>query len=177
MTRYLAYAASGKEFEVEETLRERGFDVWCGRKVSFVRRGKKRRAEAVISPKLPNYVFLSLTPEEWHAMHSKPIKHMARTMYVLQTRDEKQLANFQYLVDAEHQEGLRVAERNDKAEMVQFEAGQDLVDLRGRFGEQALRFKRMVERAEDFPLIEAETEMMGRVVTVRLDPLDVKSYE
>lgn len=174
MTTYLAYATSNKEFEVQQALEERGFTVWCGRKVDFLRRGKKRRAEAVISPKLPNYLFLTLTDDEWHEMRSKPVKYLAPTMYLLKQHDEEQLNHFKALVDYDHAEGMKIAERNDKAEMVQFTKGQDLVDLRGRFGEQALKFRRIVERANDYPLVEVETEMMGRVVTVRLDPLDVK---
>lgn len=169
---YLAYATTGKEFEVETELKARGFDVWCGRKVDFLRRGKKRRAEAVITPKLPNYLFLSLSDKEWHDLHRKPVKYLAPTKHLLRRDDEEQLKTFRHIVDIDHQEGLKVAERNNVAEMAQFKEGQLLTDLRGRFAETALRFRRMVEAAGE-PFIEAETDMMGRVVTVRLDPLDV----
>ena len=70
-----------------------------------------------------------------------------------------------------------MAERNNAAEMVQFKKGQELVDLRGRFADQALYFRSIVERNNDFPMIEAETEMMGRIVSVHLDPLDVKGAD
>lgn len=170
---YLAYATTGKEFDVTQALQERGFNVWCGRKVNFLRRGKKRRAEAVITPKLPNYVFLNLTAHEWHDLHSRPVKHLASTMYVLRRDDESQLEAFKQIVDLDYQEGMRIAERNNVSEMAQFKKGQELTDLRGRFADNALRFRRMVEAAGQFPMVEAETNMMGRVVTVRLDPLDV----
>ena len=174
---YLAYATTGREAEVEAELQARGFKVWCGRKVEFVRKGKRRRAEAVISPKLPNYLFITMTADEWHRLHSRPLKYLAKTSYVLRRDDEEDFAKFRALVDMDHQEGLRVAERNNAAEMVQFKEGQALVDLRGRFGEQALRFRGIVERVHDFPVIEAETEMMGRIVSVHLDPLDVKGAD
>ena len=89
---YLAYATTGKETEVENELQARGFKVWCGRKVEFVRKGKRRRAEAVESPKLPNYLFITMTADEWHRLHSRPLKHLAKTTYVLRRDDEEDFA-------------------------------------------------------------------------------------
>lgn len=180
MTMHLAYATTGREFEVEEALTERGFEVWCGKRVEFLRRGKKRRAEAVTTPKLPNYLFISLTGQEWHDLRSRPTKYLAPTMYTLTEQDmrgPKGFERFRELTDESYQRGLGVAERNNAAEMVQFKEGEALIDLKGRFGEQAMKFRRIVERANDFPLIEAEAEMMGRTVTVRLDPLDVRATD
>ncbi len=173
---HLAYAASGREFEVETALTELNFDVWCGRTVEFIRAGKERRAEAQEKPKLPNYLFLSLTVDEWHELRKSQIKHLAKTMMMLRRDDERQLDKFKAMVHAGLEEGRRIAKSNDRAKMVEFTAGQELIDLKGRFGEQALKFRKIVERAHQlYPLIQAETEMMGQTVLVELDPLDVRA--
>ncbi len=171
---YLAYATTGKEFEVEQSLEDLGIDVWCGRKIEFLRRGKKRYAEPVESPYLPNYLFLSLSEDEWHQVMGSQVKHLAKTTYQLSGRDERHFDKFKNAVWDESLEAQAIIKRNDTAAMNQFKAGQKIKDLQGRFGEQLLKFRRIVEAAHElFPMIEAETEMMGQTVTVRLDPLDV----
>lgn len=184
MSTYLAYATTGKEFEVADRLKELGFDLWCGREITFVRKGKRRRPEAVERPKLPNYLWLTLEPEDWHDLHRRQVKHFAPTMYQLSARDLRGskdwigLNAFRVAVDAAYAEGQRIARNNDIAEMAQFERGQKLIDLTGTFGETVLRFRRMIERAHELhPKIEAEMEMMGRTVRVELDPLDMKAVE
>lgn len=175
MSVYLAYAITGKEFVVADKLAELGFNVWCGRSITFVRKGKRRRPEAVEKPKLPNYLFLTLTPEEWHDLDRRNVKHLAPTFYLLRRDDERALAKFRAEVDAAYAEGQRIARNNDLAEIAQFKAGERLVDLTGVFSDAVLRFRRMVERAHEMhPRIQADMEMMGRIVTVELDPLDVK---
>lgn len=178
MSIYLAYATSGREFEVAEKLASLGFTVWCGRAITFRRKGKRRRPEAVEHPKLPNYLFLTLTPDEWHDLHRRDVKHLASTLYMLRRDDERALATFRHEVDTAHREGHRIARNNDLAEIAEYKRGQRLVDLTGTFGETVLTFRRMIERAHEMhPRIQADMEMMGRVVTVELDPLDVRAAE
>lgn len=196
MSTYLAYATSGKEFEVADKLASLGFTVWCGRRIDFIRKGKRRRPEAVEKPKLPNYLFLTLTPDEWHDLRRREVKHLAQTMYQLTARDiagrppvkNKEgvlidpgwigLAAFKEQVDAAHAEGQRIAKNNDIAEMAQYRAGQRLVDLTGTFADVCLTFRRMVERAhETYPKVEADMEMFGRMTRVYLDPISVKAAE
>lgn len=178
MSVYLAYATSGKEFEVANKLSSLGFTVWCGRSITFARKGKRRRPEAIEKPKLPNYLFLTLTPDQWHDLHRRDVKHLASTFYQLRRDDEKALAAFRHEVDAAHAEGRRIARNNDLAEIAEYKRGQALVDLTGTFGEAVLRFRRMVERAHELhPKIEAEMDFMGRSVRVELDPLDVRAAE
>jgi hypothetical protein len=182
MSTYLAYATSGKEFEVADKLASLGFTVWCGRRIDFVRKGKRRRPEAVEKPKLPNYLFLTLTPDEWHRLqrlkNEGQIKHIAGTMYQLRRDDEDALTEFRAGVDGAHAEGQRIAKNNDIAEMAQYRAGQRLVDLTGTFADVCLTFRRMVERAhEAFPKVEADMEMFGRMTRVYLDPISVRAVE
>ena len=184
MSTYLAYVTTGQEFAVADKLAALGFDLWCGREIIFVRKGKRRRPEPVERPKLPNYLWLNLEPEEWHDLRRREVKHLAGTMYQLSPRDLRGsrdwigLNAFRAAVDAAYAEGQRIARNNDLAEMAQFERGQQLIDLTGTFGETCLRFRRMVERAHElYPKVEAEMEMFGRTVRVELDPLDVRAAE
>lgn len=178
MSTYLAYATTGKEFEVADKLASLGFTVWCGREITFLRKGKRRRPEAVEKPKLPNYLFLDLTPEEWHDLHRRDVKHLASTLYQLRRDDIKALATFRHEVDQAHAEGQRIARNNDLAEIAEYKRGQALVDLTGTFGDAVIRFRRMVERAHELhPRIQADIDMFGRTVSIELDPLDVRAAE
>jgi DNA-binding PucR family transcriptional regulator len=179
---YLAYATSGREFEAADRLTALGFTVWCGRRIDFIRKGKRRRPEAVEKPKLPNYLFLTLTPDEWHRLQylkdEGQVKHIAGTMYQLRRDDKEALTEFRAGVDDAHAEGQRIAKNNDIAEMAQYRTGQALVDLTGTFADVCLTFRRMVERAHEMhPKIEAEMELMGRMTRVYLDPISVKAAE
>jgi len=178
MTVYLAYATTGKEFAVTEKLEELGFSVWCGRCIEFKRRGKKRRPEPMETPKLPNYLFLSLSDADWHRLRQSEVKHLAQTLYPLSRGDTRALANFKLAVEGAYEEGQRIARNNDIAQIAEYKRGQALIDLSGKLGEVTLRFRKMVERAHELhPKIEAEMEMMGRWVKVELDPLDTKAAE
>ena len=176
MTVYLAYATTGKEFEVADKLAADGFDVWLARKIDFIRRGKRRRPDPVERPRLPNYLFLSLTDAEWHRLHQNVPKYLAGTMYALRRDDERELDRFRGASDTEYAKAQKAAQNQEA--IAEYVRGQRIVDVTGTFGDACLTFRRMVERAQDLhPRIEAEMEMLGRVVKVELDPLDVRAAE
>lgn len=174
---YLAYARTGKEFEVEQELREMGIDLWCGRKIEFRRSGKRRFFDPKEEPALPNYLFLSLTAGEWHEVNNSGIKYLAKTMHTLSRRDEKGLKAFRVEVGDLYQRARRIVDSNDRAAMCRFNPG-DKISLRAEsvFSGQVLSFRRMVQRASDMhPMVEAEMESLGRLTKVLVDPLDVKA--
>lgn len=176
--KYLCYAAAGREFDVAEELAGHGARPWAGRKIEFIRRGKKRRPEARETPYLPNYIFADMDDDCWHRVMKANIRYLAKTTYILGGMDLRAYEAFVTAVDGEWHEAQEIIRRNDTAAMQEFKAGDALKDSKGRFGENLLRYRGMVETAHMlYPLIEAETEMMGQTVVVRLDPLDVSAYE
>lgn len=178
MKKYLCYATAGRELDVAKELEAEGASTWVGRKVDFIRRGKKRRPEPVETPYLPNYIFADMDDDCWHRVMTAQIKYLAKTTYMLNSLDLRGYASFVAAVDGEYNLAQEIIRRNDTAAMQEFKAGDALKDSKGRFGENLLRYRGMVETAHMlYPLIEAETEMMGQTVVVRLDPLDVSAYE
>ena len=173
---YVGYARGRKEMEVEDSLRDLGITAWCGKLMVWSRSGKKRRAEPRVIPKLPNYIFFDATPEQF--FEAKGVKHLAPTFTALADRDMRGFERFRARVDAEFAEAQRIAANANKAEISEYRRGQKLVDVSGRFGDTLMTFRRIVESAHELhPLIEAEMDFMGRAVTVRLDPLDVRAGE
>lgn len=171
MSLYLAHAKAGKEFEVAEVLRAIANDAWVPRKAVFVRRGKKRRPELEVQPYLPNAIFVDLEDDQFHLIGT--VKYLARTTHVIGPRDARDIERFRARVDAEMKEAERI--QGNKEAIQLFKAGQAIEAINGPFKDTALRFLRMVERADMLhPQVEATAEMFGQTVRVALDPLDVR---
>ena len=172
MTTYLGYARTGREFQVTEDLNAIGLQTWCGRKLEFIRRGKKRRPEPVESPYLQNYIFAELPAERF--LEVRGIKGLAKTLTPLCAPDMLSLARFQSEVEAEYQKAKAIARNQDA--ICEYKAGQALTVISGNLQDTMLRFREMVERAHDMhPKIRADMELFGQTVSVEIDPLDVKS--
>lgn len=178
MNVYLAYITTGKEFEVRDKLTERGIACWIARKVDLVRRGKRRRPDVVVSPYWNNYAFVTLADEDWHDLRDRPVKHLAPTMHPLRRDDLKEFAALRSSNDEAYTHAMRTIESATKAELAEYRRGQAIKPISGSFADTLLRFRRIVESAHDLhPMIEAEMDLMGRVVRVKVDPLDVRAAE
>jgi transcriptional antiterminator NusG len=179
MTTWLAYITTGRELEVGEALAARGIPCWIARKVTLKRQGKRRRPDVIVDPYLPNYAFLELTDAQFHDLHhGQPVKHLARTMHPLRRDDEEALAAFRTDIDRSYRAAMLAVENSTRAELAEYRRGQIIRPISGPFADTLLRFRRIVESAADLhPMIEAETELFGQVVRVKVDPLDVKAAE
>lgn len=161
------------EFAVERQLREMGLEAHAPRKVDFLRRGKKRHPEPVVSAYLPGYVFADIPPHRY--MDAMQCRGLSRTMMAVPAKEaERQVRSFITAAAREEAEAQRIIERNDRTAMREFSAGDALQIIAGPFMEQAVEFRRMVQNAEGWPEIEAETVLFGQSVRVRIDPLDVR---
>lgn len=171
-TTYLAYAKAGKEFEVAQAIGDLGLAVYCARKIEFLRRGKNRRPEPVESAYLTNYLFAEIPAERF--LEVLAVKHLASTLTPLSGPDMRSLGEFRERADAEYDEAQRISQNQDA--ICEYRVGQALRMMDGRFSDKLLTFRSMVERAHDLhPRVVMDMEMMGRVVSVEADPLDVKA--
>lgn len=161
------------EFAVERQLRALGIEAHAPRKIEFKRVGKKRHAEPITSAYLPGYVFADIPAELFtRAIHCRGISSTLLAVTPQEVR--RHVQPFLAKVDDENAEAKRIIDSRDRAAMCQFEPGQALGILAGPFMERAAKFLRMVQAAHDLhPMIEAESEMFGRAVRVKIDPLDV----
>jgi len=164
------------EFIVTRKLQARGFDVWCGRKMEFIRAGKKRRAEPKVRPYLRNYIFVDVPPGRIFDVVS--VQGIAPTHHYLTPHIVAELFRFREMVDTEYHEAERISLNREAVAVTGYEPGQALRYMSPGFEDALLRFRRIVEGASDlFPKIEAEMAAMGRTVRVKLDPLDVRAAE
>ena len=174
MITYLAYAKAKKEFEVEQDLRDLGLAVWVARKIEFVRRGKRQVFEAKEAPYLPNYIFIECPDSAFKDVRAH--KHIIGKPEPLSGLDMRSLGIFREHVEVEYQDAQRV--EGNQVAMKAFKAGQAMRFVDQRFEDNLLRFKEMVETAEhSYPRVRMEMEMMGQVVEIDADPIDVRGVE
>lgn len=161
------------EFAVERQLQDMGLTAWTPRKITFMRRGKKRHPEPVIEPYLPGYVFAEIPARAFHeALQARGA--FSTTLHLSQGSFAAVRA-FQSRVEAENAEANRIIAANDRAAMVQFNPGDALEILAGPFAERLVKFRRMVMAGNPaVPQVEWETDMLGQMVRGTVDVLDVK---
>lgn len=161
------------EFAVEWQLLDMGLDAYAPRKIDFLRRGKKRHAEAVTSPYLPGYVFANIPADRYFDV-LREVRGLSRTLMAIPRAEERSIRAFIVRAEAEQVEAERITRRQDRAAMQAFSAGDALAIISGPFMDQAVTFKRMVTNAAGWAEIEAEAELFGQAVKLTVDPLDVR---
>lgn len=171
---YLCYAKSGREFDVEAELLELGIDVYCAKRIRFVRKGKQRRPEPVIEPYMHNYIFADIPARLY--LDAMAVKFLASTTYAMNRGDVKALNKFRAVVDAEYE--VEDRKRQNSEAVNEYEPGQALKFIDGSFSDTVLRFRDVVERAHDMhPKVRFTFDMMGQEVTGEADPLRLKAAE
>lgn len=187
MTLWAAYVTHGMEFDLVEDCTVLGVEAVAPRKVEAIRTGNRRWPEARITPYLPNYVFVSATPEEWHWL--REIRYVRDIMGI--GENEARLVR-EFIATVETQFAVRRTEI-DRAEaimrdrdaskaqrreaikaMQHYQPGDMLEVITGPFAGQLVRFGQMVERA-NATLPEIEVALDGlQWGNMRMDPLSVK---
>lgn len=196
----LAYAITGKEFVAMDDLTRYGIDHWRGVRIEFERRGKQRTAEPHEYPAIHNYIWLRPEPEQMR--HLSGVRFLGSTFHFLGPRAITDLQRFQREVEAKEAEAraiiveqerameiakdkARAAESKRaemaaqramiKASLAEYAAGDPIIIRDGILAGEMATFKRLVQGAKDvFPFVEAEMEMLGRITTVKIDPLAVR---
>jgi len=172
MPTYLAYTRSGTEFATEEALEDLGLTVWCGRAVQSHYNRKTQEYRVEVNPALPNYLFICMTDAEYHALQDMPgrPKGLAPHLTQLTDGDMRDVERFQAMVDFNEGAAWDRIHRNERPE-IDFKPGDALES--GQFEGLALRFEDVV-RDNGAWKIKVEAEMMGRAVSMTLDPDDVR---
>ncbi|MCA0961166.1 transcription termination/antitermination protein NusG [Salipiger bermudensis] len=161
------------EFAVEQQLRGLGIEAHAPRRVTFVRSGKKRYAEAQVGAYLPGYVFADIPALLY--MDAASCRGLSRTMMAIPLKEvQNQVQTFIAAAAEEEAEADRIQARNDRAAMSQFSSGDALEIISGPFMDQAVEFQRMVQNAEGWPEIIGNASLFGQSVRIRIDPLDVR---
>lgn len=169
---YMLYARGGREFEVAEAMQDIGIDPICETRCVFKRVGKDRRATPHDEPYLPNYIFAQVPEDTYLAVMQ--IKNISTTTTPMSKRDLQTVLRYQEACQAEYEEAQRII--RNKGAVCEYNPGQAMRFLDGRFSDKMLTFRSIVERAHDMhPKVVMDMEMMGRVVRVEADPLDVKA--
>lgn len=168
---YILYARSKQEFTVADELRLMGCDVWCGRVIRWKRTGKKRRPEPHEEVALPNYLWATMTAEQFQ--DSKRIKYLASTRQLVTHSQERGLRRFQRMVD-EAYEKADEQRRRAEAPLPEFNVDQALTIIGGPFKDMVVKFRGIINAAD---ALNREIEADGPFGKVRIDPLDVRAAE
>lgn len=175
----IAYARSGHEFDIRDELKEAGCAATVPRKVEIVSRGKDRKAKLEDIPLLPNYVFLEMTLDGYHALTRTggKYKYLASTYQIVPLRLEANMRRWMAGIEATAQREIERYKRGEELSL--FTQGEALHVTHGPFAEwlehQHVTYRRIVQAAGDpFPSVEVETELFGRITRVTVDALHVR---
>ena len=185
-TEIMAYATTGREFEVMADLAALGVAHWPGRRIEFERRGKSRVAEPFEYPALPNY--LRITAPSHMLSDIMDIRHLSRTIKFLRLpEDVRSWQRFQDEADARYAEAKRIIAERDRLSaakasrqeiinvIAQYKAGEPLEIADGPFAGMLATFGRMVVKpGTSFPMVEATVQIFGRDNDIAVDPLSVR---
>lgn len=170
---WIGYARSGHEFDVEADIRALGIIANVPKDLVAKRRGKQRHPEPCDQVVMTNYVFVRCTDDDWYRLLD--VKHLARRKMLVPVGQENRV---QWFIENWQGEYERAAARVAAGERLsQYRPGDRLDILGGPFRDQLALFSEVVEADEGIPRIKAEVEMMGRMVPVDLDVLDVRKAQ
>ena len=170
MTLYAIYTPAKQELATEAAILALGVRAECAKRVDLIRQGKRRWPDPVISSYLPNYVFAWLDPADWHQVAK--VKTV-RDMIGIGPAAERGVSSFLARIKGDYLGRMSQIEAGER--VAQYDPGDLLTILTGSFVGQLAKFGRMVETANElFPQIEADMQIMGRSVRVKLDPLAVR---
>lgn len=162
-----------KQLWAQEALRRMGIASWCGTSVSFKRVGKNRVPDKFENPYLPNYLFVDIGPNQ--LFDALSVDHIAPSVQIVPRNEMERLRAWQGEVNDLYDAAQRV-DANSKASVAEYKEGQAIKALSGPFEHFPLWFEKVAKAAHDqWPMIEAEVDIMGARRKVRLDPLDVRA--
>ena len=176
----IGYARSGHEFDTAEDLRSFDIAAITPRDIKAESRGKNRRPKITDEPLWPNYIFGTVTTEEyyWLMTNLHRFKYLAGTFLIVPTKLERQL-------DIAVEAAERAAQRKLHSLLGEdipspYKPGEKLSVVAGPFldwlGDQGVTFRKMAQAPHDqFPRIKVEAEVFGRVTEIELDPMHVRA--
>lgn len=173
-----------KQLWVQEALRRQGIEAWCGTRVEFKRRGKRREWTRYDVPALPNYLVIEMDPEQMFI--ATQIEHLAPTFAAVgrdalhgvpASKDGRRparigLLQFKAAVEADFEAAQRV-DANSRASVTEYKRGQSLRVVRGPFADMLVTFDKMVKApGSQWQTLSVELESG---IKAQFDPLDLRS--
>lgn len=167
MTLYAIYTPAKQELATEAEIMAKGIRAECAKQVNVIRQGYRRRPDVVVTSFLPNYTFSWLTPADWHEVVK--IKTV-RDLLAIGPGPEREVVQFLNRVNADYRRRMAQIEAGERVS--EYQPGDLLTIMTGPFAGQLAKFTRMIETANDlFPQIEADMNIMGQSVKMKIDPL------
>ena len=182
---WIAYARSGRELALRDSLAGMFVRVDAPRVIEAVSRGKDRRPKLEDRPHIQNHIIITGTAKQYQALidaqraQCPEVRGLASTFKAVPLR---LLYSLHQWADAIEAVAAREVERHKCGEELSlFEAGEavKVIDQRSEFYDffeaQQPVFLRMVQAAHDkHPFAEVEIQVFGRAVPVKVDPLHVR---
>lgn len=179
---YAINCTRGKEFTVEGELQDMGLHPWVPRMLASKYIKEQRRVKWYDRPYVSKLIFCVIPAIYWPDVVK--LKHVIGKPKELSWRDmngDKALGavgliDFQRAVAAEYSDMER--KRANSEYECQFEPGQAVEMLLNQFTELPAVFKEAVKQAHDeYAKLRCDVEMMGRTVSVEVDPDQVKAVD
>lgn len=175
----IGYARAGREFEVGEELRSHGFKVVVPRVITRLSRGKNRSASIASKPYLSNYIFMSLTEGDYHRLivNLGRFKYLSHSFQIVPTVLASVMDAW---IEATESEAIKAELAFSKWDTVWPYSPKDEMEviggpLLGFLEGRRVVFEKMNESAHlEFPMATVRASMMGREVSVDIDPLHLR---
>ena len=184
MIRILGYAPASQIFATVEAINDMGAYAVSPRKVVMVRHEKNHRWDATDAPALETYLFAQMTEADWHRIQSglfvQGKRVILRKVVDLSDRQWDRVTEFAQRVEMDYQHEMERIEMDRFAStprpyVCPYDVGEALMLLDGELRGHMVRFTRSIE-AGGVPVIEAEMQIMGQAVKVKVDPVKVKRW-
>lgn len=170
MGHWLAYAKARQELEIADAIREKGADAWVARKVELYRAPTQRRWQPRTEPFLPNYILVTCTDDQWHAL--RDVKGLAGTMMPVSAAVyRRDFAPFMERVDGDYSERMARIEAGERVEA--YDEGAALQLIGGAFAGLMGKFRCLVEDGQFFK-VRMEIGLFGSTREIDVDPLHVR---
>ncbi len=186
---YAINTTRGKEFEVEQELREMGLKPWTPRRMDSRYIKEKRETVRYDRPYVAKLLFCVVPAIYWRDVFDlkhvigKPLQLSQRDIHGVPGHHNKAidrwvdpvpgLTQFKAAVEAEYEDGER--RKSNSEYECQYQPGQALELLAGTFEGFPATFKDVIKRAHDeYAKLRVEVTIFGRDTTAEVDPDKVR---
>lgn len=179
MIRLLAYARPGDEFSITDAINDMGALAIAPRRFAMIR-DRKQNGKHVPGelPALPGYIFAAVTDAQWHIMHwgfmIKGHRIAPRVVTRIDPREWLTVQAYAERAEMDYQIAEEVSRRPDLKDYG-FTQGDPIQLLCESLTGAMAKFNRVIQHNGQ-PMIEADTQMFGQTVKVKVNPAQVVAW-
>lgn len=180
----LCYAPPSLAFATADAINDMGFLAVAPRMVVMDRNRKTDKRFVTDAPALDGYIFAAMPEPEWHRVRGS-LRHDGKclALHRLEDIDPRQWVRVQACVqriEADYQRAMGDYERQQhdgkpRPYVCPYNVGEAIKLLGGEMQNTLARFKRLV-LVNGVPVIEAEVQMFGQAVPVKVDPVKTERW-